>query len=260
MKVSQIALQLHTVRHSTKTPTDFAASLARVKKIGYQTVELAGTGPVTEAELRRMLDGEGLTPCALHDNIRAILSETDKTVDRLGTLGCRYAVIPYPNGIDLTDITALADFIREMDAAGRTLREAGFGLTYHNHELEFHRVQGKTVLDWIFDGTTPDNLTGELDTHWVQRGGGDSVAWCRRLKGRLPLLHLKDYVISGPNHEPRFAEIGSGNLDMPAIVKAAEDSGCQWFIVEQDNCYGADPFDCLATSYRYMEHLAVEGV
>jgi sugar phosphate isomerase/epimerase len=50
--------------------------------------------------------------------------------------------------------------------------------------------------------------------------------------------------------------VGHGNLDMPAIVNAAETAGCEWFIVEQDDCYGTDPFEALAHSYRYLETLA----
>ena len=41
---------------------------------------------------------------------------------------------------------------------------------------------------------------------------------------------------------------------MPSLP-AAEQAGCQWFIVEQDTCPG-DPVDSLAASYSYIqEHL-----
>jgi len=41
-----------------------------------------------------------------------------------------------------------------------------------------------------------------------------------------------------------------GNLNWPAIIKAAEGAGVMHAMVEQDDCYGADPFVCLKTSYN----------
>ena len=74
--------------------------------------------------------------------------------------------------------------------------------------------------------------------------------WCKKLKGRLPLLHMKDYAyLASDKHA--MAEIGSGNLNWKKIVAAAEKSGCEWFIVEQDVC-PADPFDSLKKSFEYI--------
>ena len=75
--------------------------------------------------------------------------------------------------------------------------------------------------------------------------------WCTRLKNRLPLLHLKDYAVDATG-KPYFAEIGQGNLDFKAIIAAAEASGCEWFIVEQDVCPG-NPFGSLKLSIDYIK-------
>ncbi len=84
----------------------------------------------------------------------------------------------------------------------------------------------------------------------MQAGGGDPVAWCERLTGRLPLIHLKDFGVD-KDGKPVIGEIGAGNLAWDRILPAAERSGCRWFIVEQDTCPG-DPFDSLATSWRFL--------
>ena len=84
-------------------------------------------------------------------------------------------------------------------------------------------------------------------------GGGDPVAWCEKLRGRLPFIHLKDYGFTAAN-QPVFAEIGAGNLDWPRLIAAAERAGCEWFIVEQDVCPG-DPFDSLRRSFEYLKTL-----
>ena len=84
-------------------------------------------------------------------------------------------------------------------------------------------------MDYIYQNTKPENLQAEIDTYWVQYGGANPVAWCEKLTGRLPLLHLKDY----------------------GIPPAAEASGCEYYIVEQDTCPG-DPFDSIKKSYDYL--------
>jgi sugar phosphate isomerase/epimerase len=121
-------------------------------------------------------------------------------------------------------------------------------LAYHNHAVELMRFQGATVLDYIF---AKSKLAAEIDTYWIQHGGGDPVAWCAKLAGRLPLLHLKDYTVR-PDGKPDFAAIGEGNLNFPAIIAAAEKAGCEWFTVEQDTTPGS-PFDAVKQSYEFIK-------
>jgi sugar phosphate isomerase/epimerase len=69
--------------------------------------------------------------------------------------------------------------------------------------------------------------------------------------GREPLLHLKDFAMA-PGREQRFAEIGEGNMNWDSILQAAQESGVEWYLVEQDRCYDRDPFESLAISYRNL--------
>ena len=169
---------------------------------------------------------------------------------RLKKLNCLITAYPYPSGINLATLETIKDFCRRLNTAGKALYEAGQILCYHNHHVEFQRVAGRSVLEIIYAETDQRYLQGEPDTYWVQHGGGDPVAWCERLKGRLPIIHLKDYTVLSDN-KATYTEIGNGNLNWKKIVAAAEKSGCQWFIVEQDTCLG-DPFDSLGQSFEYI--------
>ena len=51
-------------------------------------------------------------------------------------------------------------------------------------------------------------LKSELDTYWIQHGGGDPAEWVRQLKGRADIIHLKDMAMQGSTQ--RFAEVGEG--------------------------------------------------
>ena len=52
-----------------------------------------------------------------------------------------------------------------------------------------------------------------------------------------------------------FAEVGEGNLDIPAIMEAGLESGAQYFLVEQDEQYGRDPFECLKISAENLRKM-----
>lgn len=250
MKTTQLAAQLYTCRDLLQTPPDIAKTLRRVRAAGYTAVQVSAMGPIPEEELKRILDGEGLVCCATHEPSPVILDQPDAVAERLAKLECGYTAYPYPHGIDLSDPEIVRQWIARLDTAGAVLAGSGVTLCYHNHHQEFRKLGGRTILDLVYEGTRPGHLQGEPDTYWIQYGGGDPVAWCEKLSGRLPLLHLKDFAIDAEDNIA-MCEIGAGNLDWPRIVAAAERSGCRWYIVEQDTCPG-DPVDSLAQSYRYL--------
>jgi len=252
MKIDQIALQPYTVRDFCKTAEDYAATLKKVRAIGYRAVE-AGGFPGSVEELRATVIGEGLTICGCHVSGPTILNETNKAVDHAGTLGCQYVTFPFPRlaETDLSNPAHIESLILKLDAAGAVLRKAGLTLTYHNHANEFVHFNEKPLLETIYERIPTENLQAELDTYWVHAGGCDPVRWINKLKNRLPLIHLKDYGVDATGR-PYFAEIGYGNLDFKGIMAAAQAAGTQWFIVEQDTCPG-DPFESIKKSFDYIK-------
>lgn len=253
VKLSQLAVQTYTVRDFLRTPADIAASFKKIRAIGYQAVQLSALGPIEERELAAILDGEGLICCATHEGGHEILHQTESVIARLQRLKCRITAYPYPAGVAFNSLDDVLRFARQLNEAGRKFYEAGLVLCYHNHQIEFRKFGGKTILEILYDETDPRYLQGEPDTYWVQYGGGDPVAWCERLRGRLPIIHLKDYMIK-PDNSITMCEIGQGTLDWRRILAAAEAAGCQWYAVEQDTCAG-DPFDSLRTSFNYLKEL-----
>ena len=253
MKIEQIAVQLYTLRDFTEIPFDFVATMKRVREIGYHGVELAGTAGLAPVEAVKIVRDAGLQICSSHEAAEMILDQPQQVVDRLGEFGITHAVYAHPDGVDMSDAAQVDKLIADLDAAGAVLRRAGMTLCYHNHALEYFQRDGSTVLDDIFARTSSQHLQAELDIHWVQAGGGDPAETCRRLAGRLPLLHVKDYAVNAGG-DRQFAEVGYGNLNIPEILAAAECAGCKWFIVEQDTC-PSDPFECVARSLDYLKNL-----
>ena len=116
------------------------------------------------------------------------------------------------------------------------------------------RFGKKTGLDIIYENTK--SMQGEIDTHWIVAGGGDPVMWIDKLRGRMDLIHFKDFGIDASGNRV-FKEIGEGNLNWPAILKACERNNIRWYIVEQDECEG-DPFTSLEISFKNLKAMGVE--
>ncbi|MEK7413874.1 MAG: sugar phosphate isomerase/epimerase [Planctomycetota bacterium] len=254
--LSRLAVQLFTVREFCKDGASLTTSLRKLRAIGFGAVQVSGVGPIEPAEIRRICAGEGMTICATHEASKRIIEETDAIADRLDAMGCALTAYPHPH-VPLTNLAEVRALAAALDVAGAKLKARGITLCYHNHDMEFRRVAGKPVLEWLYDLTEPGNLQGEPDTYWVQRGGGDPATWCRKLAGRLPIIHLKDfaYIVNaaGEVKQAELCMVGDGNLDWAGILSAARDAGCQWYTIELDRCDG-DPFVHLANGYNYIRN------
>ncbi len=118
----------------------------------------------------------------------------------------------------------------------------------------------RTGLEIIYGESDPRYLKAEIDTYWVQHGGGDPIDWIKRMKNRMPVIHLKDMVMAeGENPwvgKQLMAEVGEGNLNWPAILNACQEANVEWYAVEQDICQ-RDPFESLAISYRNLQRIGL---
>ena len=251
----KIGAQLFTVREFTKTLPALEETLCRVADIGYTSVQVSGTCPYTPEELLPMLKKAGLTCDLTHYNTERMLKEPKAVADEHHRFGCKavgfgsmpglFAEHPDPEVIT----PAFADAVRPI---APIYKEAGLHLMYHNHDREYLlKVGDVSVMDYLAAQFSPDELGFTLDLHWVQRGGADPVEEIRRLHDRLYCVHLKD-IEEGTNH---FAPVGKGVQNYPAILSALEDAGTSYAFVEQDNCYGRDPFACLKDSFDYLHSL-----
>lgn len=254
MNKNQIALTLYTLRKYCRNEADLKSTLIRVKDIGYRAIQISGVGVMSPEIIRRIAEDVGLIICATHEPAEQILNQPKDVVKRLNQLGCMHTAFPFPQGYNLDSKEVCLELARKLDHSGQVLRQSGKILSYHNHDLEFVRYGNQSILEIIFNNTNPLHVQGELDTFWVQKGGEDPVTWCQKLKGRMPLLHLKDYVVT-LDREVQFGEIGAGNLNWKRIIAEADEGGCEWFIVEQDTCTN-DPFDSIRISYEYLIKMA----
>lgn len=250
---SCIAAQLYTLRDYLTTPEDIASTLRRVKKIGYDAVQLSGLGTIATAELAKILREEGLTPVITHIGYTRLANELPAVIEEHRLLGCKHAAIGAMPP-QWWNHDGFIEFARFGSQVAQAMSAAGISFSYHNHSFEFEKFAGKTGMELLFEHASP-LLKAEIDTYWVQHGGANPASWIKKLTGRIIVVHLKDMAVI--NNEQVMAEVGEGNLEWPAILAACTQAGVEWYAVEQDICY-RDPFESLAISLRNLQQMGLK--
>ncbi len=248
-----IGAQGYTVRTFMQNETDIARSLAKIAKIGYKAIQISAIGPIAPQKLRAMCDDNGMEIALTHTPEPRLLSDLDNVIREHEVLGCKTIGLGgmaeryrNPDWIEY--------FIEDFLPVTEKIVAAGMTFSYHNHNFEFETMRdGRKIIDVIVGGFPAKNLAFTLDTYWLQAGGVSVVEWIGKLRGRVPCVHLKDMALSGMAQ--RMAPVGEGNLTFPEILKAFEASGARYAFVEQDDCYGESPFDCLKKSFDYLARL-----
>ena len=253
MSASQLAAQLYTVRDFTNTPAEIATTMKKVKQLGYDAVQCSALGTIDAHELKRIVDSEGLTICATHTDYDRMRDEPQAVIDEHNLWGCKHAAI---GGLpqEYRSAEGYARFAKEASEVAKRLAEGGLIFSYHNHSFELERFNGRTGLEILYEDSDPQYFNSELDTYWIQHGGGDPAAWIRKLKGRAYIVHLKDMAMD--DRTQLFAEVGEGNLNWHAILDACKEAGTEWYIVEQDTCQ-RDPFESLGISLRNLKEMGL---
>lgn len=261
--------------------------LERVRETGFDVVEVSQI-PMTEAavaDFERARTDLGITVAAISAKTRtpAASDEPDlagsfdlhvEHARRLGTDLIRLGMAPFGA---YRDLDAFDRFTDEAEGFARRMADEGISLSFHNHHVELHRAQGRTLLERLADRAP--HLRFEIDCHWVQRGGRDPERTLAQFAGRLDLVHLKDYRIALPPSEAieaieagepgpffsfwmsdmvQFAEVGEGALDWAPVIDQALASGARHLLIEQDLTYGRDIFDALALSRTHLVDLGFE--
>ena len=250
-----VAAQLYTVRRFTQSLEGVATSLRKVAEIGYSAVQISGFGPVDPKEVAGLLEDNGLVARSTHVSWDRFVNDLDALIEEHLLWNCYHpAVGSLP--VEYRSMDGLKRFIDELMPVAEKLAKSGMDFSYHNHNHEFAKYDGKTWMEMLLEQTPPEALKFELDVYWIQAGGADPALWIKKCAGREPLLHLKDMRVTS-QREQRFAEVGEGNLNWPPILAAAKASGVEWYFVEQDECYDRDPFESLAVSYRNLQAMGL---
>ena len=256
LTVNNLGFQIYTLRNVIDQ--DPLAMLKAVQQIGYREIEC------TAGNLDKIwpfLQQTSLKPMSLHTGASMMTPDgglfDPAALDMAKQRGFKYIVVPALQ-IAQGGADGLKQTAERLNRQGEQVKNSGMTLCYHNHAHDFALVDGVPALHTLLEQTDPKNLALEMDIFWVVRAGHDPVEALKMHKGRVPLLHLKDQAAGTPvafdEKVPKtaFMEVGSGTINIPNVLTAADAAGVHHYFVEQDQTAG-DPIISLKKSFEYLK-------
>jgi sugar phosphate isomerase/epimerase len=235
---------------------DVPGTLDMIKEMGIYNIEFSNLFGKTAREMRALLDERGMVCTSYGVGYNRLLDDLHNVAEEAGILGAKYvrtAWIPHEEPFTIEDAErAAADFNR----AGEKLYNEELYFCYHNHGFEFRPWQdGKTLFDYLVENTDPRYVSFELDLLWAVHPGQDPVELLERYPQRFRLMHLKDLRkgvtgdFSGRTPRENDVVLGTGQVDFPAVLKAARNTNIEYYYIEDES---PDVIERVPVSLEYI--------
>ncbi len=253
-----IGIQLYSLREQfAKNVPATPATIDMARGFGIEYVELAGTNNLPPEKFKEQLAAKGLKPVSGHfpfekfrDNVEAIATEAKAL--GLQYVGCAW--IPHQDPFDeKTAREAAAVFNR----AGEALSKHGLKFFYHTHGYEFQPHGSGTLFDLLMAETKPQFVRYEMDVFWIIHPGQDPIKLLEKYGSRFELMHVKDMkketptgLLTGKSDVKNDVALGTGKIDYPAILRAAQKAGVKYYFIEDESPTSVQQ---IPLSLRYLE-------
>lgn len=220
------ALQLWTVR--ALADLALADTLAQVRDIGYDAIEIYGDGPTHFADMASALKHSGLRCISAHVPFHALQMELPRVVAGLRLMGCATAIVPaFPQELRDTQDKALR-LADDLNHIGAALNSANITFAYHNEDYDFAPLGDTALWDTLVAQTDGALVKLQLDTFTAIFMGRDPIHLLQQHGPRLISLHVCDM------RARRYVPVGQGELNWSKLVSAASRTAAQWLILEHD--------------------------
>jgi sugar phosphate isomerase/epimerase len=221
---------------------DVPGTLDMVKAAGFTDIEFSNLFGKTAPELRTLIDERGIKCSSFGVSYDDFVNKTDvvaKNAKDLGAQFVRVAGMPHKGALTFEEMQKAID---DFNRVGKIMKEQ-YGLTfvYHNHGFEFEPYKDGTLYDYMMAETNPGYVSFELDILWAFLPGQDPAKLLTKYGSRYKLMHLKDLKkgvagnLSGGTPQDNDVALGTGQIDIPAILKAAKKAGIQHYYIEDES-------------------------
>ena len=250
--LDRFGLQLYTLRDDL--PKDPKGILKQAAGFGYKQFEgyegdKGMFWGMKNTEFKKYMDDLGVTMISSH-------CDTKKNFERKAAdaaeIGMKYLLTGWvgkQKSVD--DYKKIAD---DFNKYGGICKKNGIKFAYHNHDYSFKAVDGQFPQDIFMMNTNPDTIDYEMDIYWVVTAGADPIEWLKKYPNRFRLCHIKDRMKgASPTEEDASVDVGTGSIDFKKILRVAEDSGMQYYIVEQEKYENTTPLKSAEADANYLK-------
>ncbi len=252
-----IGLQLYSLR--AQFAKDVPGTLDKVRDWGFKYVELAGTYGLKPEDFKKELDARGLKAISGHFSYDDFAKDPEKIAEEAETLGLKYAGCAWISHKGALGEKACREAAKVFNHAGEVLAKHGITFNYHTHGYEFQPYGSGTLFDLLMTETKPEFVSYEMDVFWIVHGGQDPVALFKKYGDRFALVHLKDMkhgtpinLLTGTSDVKNDVAMGTGRIDYPRILPAAEKAGVKWYFIEDESPTSEEQ---IPISLKYLENV-----
>ena len=223
-------------------PKDIPGTLDRIQAMGIKEIE-GDSGKMPPEMYKKMCDERGISIPSTGAQFKELEEDPMAIVAKAKALGSKYVMCAWiPHGeLGTFSIENANKAIEVFNTAGKVLKENGLTFCYHPHGYEFKSYGNGNLLNHIIESTNPDYVSFEMDTYWIQFGGGDPVSLLKKYGERWKLIHLKDMKkgivknLTGNSNVENNVPLGTGELDMAGILKEAKKIGIAHYFIEDES-------------------------
>jgi sugar phosphate isomerase/epimerase len=252
-----VGLQLYSLREQFKK--DVPATLDEVKSFGIKYAELAGTYDMPPEKFKAELAQRGIEAISGHFPFERYRDDAESVAKEAEALGLKYsgcAWIPHQGDFDEKTCREAASVFNH---AGEVLSKHGIKFFYHTHGYEFQKHGDGTLFDLLMKETKPEFVNYQMDIFWIIHPGQDPEKLLEKYNGRWLLMHLKDMrkgtptgLLTGGSPVTNDVALGTGLMDLPAILKAAKKAGVKWYFIEDESPISEQQ---IPVSLKYLEQV-----
>ncbi len=255
MSEMKIGVQLFTLRDHISNYEDTDKTFAYLKnELGVDVVQISAIGNFPAEQHAELVKKYSLDVCVTHKPWARITDDLDALIEEHIQLGCDQIGLGCMPDEFRTDLAAVRRFVALANEAGRKMKQKGLTFAYHNHALEFARLEdGRTIMDVLIEETDPEVFFFIPDTYWIHMGGENEAEYLKKLKGRVKVCHFKDWMVKLGENVGSITELGCGNLDLDACYNACREIGVSYIVYEQDINFAVDPLTSTAVSFANLK-------
>ena len=257
------------------------STLKRIKQVGYDGIELnlfmiestpfivrlltkmAGmpVGKGANIYWPDMLKESRLKATSLHADLGSLENRIDEVISKARELDTNKIVITGMYRFDYGNYDDVKSLAKRLDKVGARLHESDLQLLYHNHNVEFLKVDNKyTAYEMILKDTDPDLVKVEFDSYWPAEAGVDFIPLMEQLGERLVLYHINDRgtrlkkVPITPILKSDSIELGHGNMPLKRILGLDSIKNVDAIILESHrNWVNNNPIESLEKSIAFLQ-------